>query len=264
MVLERVTAVLRASVAAVADDVEAFEWGFVARTPSLPAVWTLNQVHFTGSATAKAITSAAARHQAALSFRHVTVERLDRAEATTATLQALGWWVWHEVVMVMTSPVGAGRPRAGIVELSEDQALDLLAQWFTERRGATSGLADVLAFNRREGRHWGDTRYGVVGDDGSPVAVTKLRMEEGIGWIEDVYTVPTARRRGHARMLVEAAVADAWDRGAELVFLVADDDDWPKELYAGIGFAPIALHHSFHLDSPEPATAVREAPRVGD
>ena len=30
-----------------------------------------------------------------------------------------------------------------------------------------------------------------------------------------------------------------WTTGTELVFIVADDDDWPKDLYGRLGFEPI-------------------------
>ena len=48
-----------------------------------------------------------------------------------------------------------------------------------------------------------------------------------------------------AHQSIQAAVA-AFARG-ELV-IVADDNDWPKELYARIGFRPIDRTREFHLD----------------
>jgi hypothetical protein len=41
------------------------------------------------------------------------------------------------------------------------------------------------------------------------------------------------------------AVEEALAAGHELVFLVADDDDWPKDLYARLGFETIGRTWSF-------------------
>jgi len=36
--------------------------------------------------------------------------------------------------------------------------------------------------------------------------------------------------------VVARALAEAYASGHDLVFLLADDDDWPKELYRKLGF----------------------------
>jgi len=56
------------------------------------------------------------------------------------------------------------------------------------------------------------------------------------GEVEDVGTLPEHRGRGYATAVVLAAIAAARADGAEFVFLVADLDDWPKELYRKLGF----------------------------
>jgi hypothetical protein len=40
---------------------------------------------------------------------------------------------------------------------------------------------------------------------------------------------------------MRASVAD----GNRTTFLVADDEDWPKELYARLGFEPIGRRYEF-------------------
>jgi predicted GNAT family acetyltransferase len=61
-----------------------------------------------------------------------------------------------------------------------------------------------------------------------------------VAQIENVLTDPPARGHGLARGVVTAAVRLALDSGATCVFLVADADDWPRELYARLGFVPVA------------------------
>jgi hypothetical protein len=43
------------------------------------------------------------------------------------------------------------------------------------------------------------------------------------------------------------AAAEARSSGADLVFLVADADDWPKELYGRLGFDTIGRLTKFFL-----------------
>ena len=57
---------------------------------------------------------------------------------------------------------------------------------------------------------------------------------------------PAHRRRGLARAVVRAALRSALGAGHDLVFLVADEADWPKELYREIGFEPLGVTRAFH------------------
>ena len=55
---------------------------------------------------------------------------------------------------------------------------------------------------------------------------------------------------GRAALLATARPIAAVDAAADatLVFLVADDGDWPKELYAKLGFDPIGAVWAFVKD----------------
>jgi predicted GNAT family acetyltransferase len=57
--------------------------------------------------------------------------------------------------------------------------------------------------------------------------------------IDNVNTLERFRGRGIARAVVGRAVQEGLDRGADVIFLIADDADWPKQLYAKLGFDPI-------------------------
>jgi ribosomal protein S18 acetylase RimI-like enzyme len=54
--------------------------------------------------------------------------------------------------------------------------------------------------------------------------------------------MPEHRGRGYASAVVLRSVGEARARGAELVFLVADAEDWPKELYRRLGFDEIGAN----------------------
>jgi GNAT superfamily N-acetyltransferase len=78
-------------------------------------------------------------------------------------------------------------------------------------------------------------------DGGLVASYCRLYGDGRVFQVEDVGTLPTLRGRGHARAVVAAARAAAEEEGAELVFLTARDDDWPKELYSRLGFDPIGV-----------------------
>jgi GNAT superfamily N-acetyltransferase len=103
-------------------------------------------------------------------------------------------------------PAGEAATSA-VGELNEVQALSLMRRWTEEDHPGISAehLDQLEEYARREGRLWRERCFGVVGGDGAPVAVTKLRTHETTAWVEDVYTAPEARRRGYARRLVTHA-----------------------------------------------------------
>jgi GNAT superfamily N-acetyltransferase len=73
---------------------------------------------------------------------------------------------------------------------------------------------------------------------GGPAAWAKLRGGTGpVRQIEDVAVLPEARGEGLGRAVVSAALEAVDDAG--LLFLAADEDDWPKELYGRLGFDPV-------------------------
>ena len=63
----------------------------------------------------------------------------------------------------------------------------------------------------------------------------------GLGVIEDLYTHPDRRRRGLMSAFIAAAVDRLREAGCSGVFLDAHVDAAPQQLYAALGFAPIAL-----------------------
>jgi GNAT superfamily N-acetyltransferase len=122
----------------------------------------------------------------------------------------------------------------------------------------STGERNERLVDRRPLRRRGaDPRYGgrveflaVLGDGGAPRAWCDLYLEPGrpaggIAQIEDVMTAARWRNRGYGRALVLDAVGRARRAGCDLVFLRADDDDWPQELYRRLGFAQIGIGHVF-------------------
>ncbi len=65
---------------------------------------------------------------------------------------------------------------------------------------------------------------------------------DGMGQVEDLFVLPEYRKRGIATALIHHCVAESRRRGAKEVLIVADPDDTPKNIYARMGFRPVAVH----------------------
>ena len=64
---------------------------------------------------------------------------------------------------------------------------------------------------------------------------------DGMGVVEDLFTMPDHRHRGAATTLIAAAVDHARARGAADVLIGADPQDTPKAMYRDMGFRPCSL-----------------------
>jgi GNAT superfamily N-acetyltransferase len=195
------------------------------------------------------------------------------SEATGARLVAAlsprGWLVERDVHMVLRRP--RDRAAAPGLAVEVDAARHQLAEAAGIREepygrdeevvrqlvGMRAALADAVPA----------ARFFVGCADGVDAAVTTLYSDGATAQIEDVATLRDYRRRGLARATVSAAIDAALATGHEFVFIVADEDDWPKDLYTRLGFDPIGRTWAFTRPGPEHPGygAVRggQAPRSG-
>lgn len=103
-----------------------------------------------------------------------------------------------------------------------------------------------------------DVQWYAAFDGDDLAAWCHTRSRDGVVQIEDVNTLPAFRGRGHGRAVVQHAL----DQAAGLVYLEALEEDWPRELYAKLGFDVVdrCFHH---LRAPHPATRLRiRTPRL--
>jgi len=238
------------TVQTLATEVQSIGPGWIVRTRELPLVWTLNEVHLTHPTTLADALSLTDQHQADLSYRHLVVDDETTGAQLERDLGAAGWRADREVLMVLVAPPDREVDTGGVIVLQENEMLGLMRRWIIEDHpGITSeGIDQLVEFTRREGRLRKERRFGVRDKGGSPAAVTKLRSDGKTAWVEDVYTVPEARRRGYARALVTHVTNLARSRAHEVIYIVADDNDWPKHLYANVGFRPIGRRRTFHRE----------------
>ena len=86
--------------------------------------------------------------------------------------------------------------------------------------------------------------FGVL-VDGEVVSYADLYVDGADAQVEDVGTLPEHRGKGYATAVILEAIEQARASGADFVFLVADAEDWPKELYGKLGFDELGHYTKF-------------------
>jgi ribosomal protein S18 acetylase RimI-like enzyme len=222
---------------------------------SYPRVWDLNllRVDRPAGATAELLAAEADRLHAEAGHDHRRVAVLDeRAGAQLeAGFAALGWRAECFVFMAYRGQGERVVPTRTVHEVAAGALRSLREQvaraepWATDEEVVRMVLdgAELVA---REG----DARHfaALVGSD--VVSAADLYSDGRTAQVEDVATLPDFRNRGLASAVVLRAVAEALAAGHDFVFLIADDGDWPAELYARLGFAPLGRKWVFLRPPP--------------
>jgi len=241
----------RGTLELLAETVSPIEGGWLILQPSLPVVWSINQVRVARPIDYAEAVALADEHLGDLPYRQLAIEDQASGEALEQAFRADGWRVYRNVTMVLAREPPRDVDTGLVVEPSEDEALALMRRWSAEDpelKLSGDPLRQVVEFSRLSWRARRAVRLGVAGRDGALAAITALFSDGVMAQIEDVYTVPEERRQGHARAALTRAATLALDADHELTFIVADDNDWPKQLYAQIGFEPVGRVWLFHRD----------------
>jgi GNAT superfamily N-acetyltransferase len=200
---------------------------------ALPRVWDLNFVRVDSrDAELGAVLAETERVQAEAGLAHRKVKLPFEPQVPE------GWKVTRLVVMVHRGP----RPEApGQVE--EVGAEALRETWEQETREGPWGYSDEEVVRQlvaaRLVRDAAGPRYFAARADGRLVSECSLFSDGRTAEVDAVTTMEAYRGRGLAKAVVARAVDAAYAAGHGLVFLLADDDDWPKELYRKLGFEEI-------------------------
>lgn len=152
----------------------------------------------------------------------------------------IGWQVDPMVLMAYRGGGELAADTSQVDEVSREQLVAFREETARAQPWATSEevVREVVAAGEVAARA-GNSRFFAVQVDGRPVAAAQLNSDGRIAEVDDVATLPAFRRRGYASAIVLRAVEEALAAGHDLVFLVAEDKDWPKELYTRLGFEVI-------------------------
>jgi GNAT superfamily N-acetyltransferase len=167
----------------------------------------------------------------------------DRLAPGFATLR---WSSDHLVVMAQRRSPSRSVRGVGVEERSFEDARPVIED--VVRRapyGTSEDVVRQLVDHRELLEGVANARFFVGRVDGVDAGVCESYLIDGVAQIEDVNTLEEHRGKGVATAVVTAAAEASRAKGAELVFLIADDGDWPKELYAKLGFDPLTRRWSF-------------------
>jgi hypothetical protein len=207
-------------------------------------VWVLNQLFVDADVEADALIAVLDELYAHVAHRRAVVEQAVGARLAPAFAGA-GWLVQRNVFMALRRE--RDRPAApGLAREVDAPAMRAVeAKTIAEDGNRPPALVEELLGGRAAFGRAGRARYFVGTADGIDACHATLYSDGVVAQIEDVGTVTALRGRGLARAVCSAAIDAALEDDHELVVIVADDEDWPKELYAKLGFDPIGRQWCF-------------------
>ncbi|MEA2216754.1 MAG: hypothetical protein QOK19_2315 [Solirubrobacteraceae bacterium] len=222
--------------AAVCDAIEPWAHGAVVRASRYPTYYSFNLVRVEDEPEigAEQLASFTDGALAGLEHRRIDFEDIDAADARRAELTALGWKTTRLVWMHHDHPLPPAPAELEVSEVPYEGADELRLAWHLEADdGSEYDRFQVAAREVSEAR---GVRVLTVSEDGRPIAFAQLERAGTGAEITQVYVAPEHRGCGRGTAMTRAAVRAAAD--AEDLWIVADDEDRPKELYRRLGFRP--------------------------
>jgi ribosomal protein S18 acetylase RimI-like enzyme len=202
--------------------------GVAVRTPSLPHVYDLNLVLAPAAA-------GGARMAAECARLRLPKLRVD-GDAAGVTFPE-GWEVDREIAMVRrrtprsASPLRAAVRPVGSEELAPSEDAFLRGEPFAQDPEVRRQL--IAQHERWEAAAPAVERLGIA-ERGRVVAWCRVYDDGALTEIDAVGVLPEERGRGLGRALMEGVLERI--PSDRTVFLVADAEDWPRHLYARLGF----------------------------
>ena len=239
---ERARAWHNGAQAAVCDVIEPWEHGAVLRASRYPTYYDFNLVRVDDDPpmSAQEIAAFADEALAGLEHRRVNVEDIGAAERLRPGFHALGWRTYRLVFMRHEQPPPPG-PDVDVEEVPYDAVHDLRVAWHEEDfPGVDAGdhFAEARDVSMRR-----NARVLAVLEAGTPIAFAQIERDGDDAEIAQVFVHPRYRGGGRGTAMTRAAILAAGDAGD--LWIVADDEDRPKELYRRLGFRPVWTYMEF-------------------
>jgi ribosomal protein S18 acetylase RimI-like enzyme len=224
---------VHAAQAAVCDVVEPWEHGTVIRATRHPTYWDYNLVRVEDDAaiSAEELVAFADAALAGLAHRRVGFEVVPAGEPLRAAMEALGWKVTRLVWMLHE---GEAPPPTGLAveQVAYDVVHHLRVAWHHEDFPGVD-FKDHFDHEREVVMRRNAQVFAAFEHD-RPVGFAQLEREGGAAEITSVFVHPDQRGRGLGTAITQAAIAAAGE--VSDLWIVADDEDRPKDLYARLGF----------------------------
>lgn len=236
----------------VAEEVVPTAHGTAFLSPSIRHVYDHNYLSVEHAAVEPSVLAAEAEEtMAGCNHRRVIVE--DATPGLAADFRELGYVRSTHLVLahrraadrrvdtsaVREAPLDDVLPARTVATLREPWGNDVIA---AELNSAKRHIAAAVP-----------TRFFAAFADGEVAGWCELRTHDGVAQIEDVEVLAEYRGRGLGRAIVQRALEEGL-AGARTVFLEALADDWPRELYAKLGFVAVGTR-DFYTKLPAASEA---------
>jgi ribosomal protein S18 acetylase RimI-like enzyme len=240
-----------------------FRYGTAVFNSEYPHSWMHNFLRIDAAqptATAAALAEEADRLQGGARHAHraIVVEDEKTGARLRPSLVERGYKAERNVIMVRRRPPDRVVDTSVVEQVDFERLRPLLEEYYrAEPYGDDEEVVRQLVDRGRLTATVVDVKHFAVSVEGRAVSSCDLYTSGRIAQIEDVTTLESYRGRGYARAAVTRALEEA--AGADLVFLYADEDDWPKDLYRKLGFEPLALMYLFTRSIRSPRSPSSDA-----
>jgi ribosomal protein S18 acetylase RimI-like enzyme len=234
----------------VCERVDRYEWGFALLNPTLDLVWDANCIVVERAGmTVDEIVAVADEVIGAEGMKHRTVVILGDPDAQRLVpeFESRGWESEPGVYMEWRRTSDRD-PELEVVECGQEEIDDLRrrlirAELTAIGRENDAVVEQLLEWDRRVGEVDGDRWF--VAPAGDPASACRLLARDGIGQVEDVVTLAERREQGLARAVILTAARASKRDGNEFTYLGALANDWPRLLYAKLGFEELGYVYEF-------------------
>jgi ribosomal protein S18 acetylase RimI-like enzyme len=181
-----------------------------------------------------------------LNHRSIAVHDPLLGEQLFEGFKDLGWRADRHLVMVHRRVPDRRVEPDHVTEATEEEVWPARAKFLRTYEWCSD--EETVDQMREAYRIWmrvGRGRDFILSENGSVVSFALLWSRGSTAQIEDVATLNEYRNRGFSRQVVTRAIAEARASGHDLVFLIADENDWPKDLYRKLGFEGLTTYFYF-------------------
>lgn len=223
-------------------------WGTTFFHDSLPVIWDLNFVGVAGPTVDAPPDLFAEAEQiqrdAGLKHRKLVVQDEESGKRLADAI-AEGWAATPLVIMAARRPADRTVDTSLVKERNWSEMRPLIENVIREGDDGDPASMDQLVGQYVVTQGSTSVRYYAAEVDGELVAFCELYSDGSVAQVESVSTLEAFRKRGLGRAVVQLATEVARKEGHELVFLVADGNDWPRELYGKLGYDLIGSDYEF-------------------
>jgi ribosomal protein S18 acetylase RimI-like enzyme len=226
-------------------------WGPAFFNDRFPSKYDLNYVHVEKAGDPDSIRSAVDEIQgrAGLSHRKIQTSDASVGAALAPAFKGYGWMVERLVVMAHSlegsTPEPREEARVEVKEMAFEELRPSLMRWELEEAKHPERVARQLVDSRTLTEKAVSPRYFAGSLKGRIAGWCELYVEDGTAQIESVCTFTEFRNHGVARGVILRALKEGQEASCDFSFLIADDEDWPKELYKRLGYKELGYLYDF-------------------